>query len=108
MNKKNNLVFWSKSGTPLCVQSPSKPDDCDILMDEYKLDSNQNSDSVISVSIGGGFGKWIAGKSQDQINREAREYLLSTDWYIIRNQESGTPIPQDIIDARSAARLQVV
>lgn len=33
-----------------------------------------------------------------------RAYLASTDWYVIRLLEIGTPIPQDVAAARSAAR----
>lgn len=45
---------------------------------------------------------------QQQTNAAARQYLASTDWYVIRMQENGTPIPQDILDAREAARASVV
>ena len=45
---------------------------------------------------------------QQQTNDVARQYLASTDWYVIRMQENGTPIPQDILDARQAARDSVV
>lgn len=44
---------------------------------------------------------------QQQTNDVARQYLASTDWYVIRLQETGTPIPQDILDARQAARDSV-
>lgn len=39
---------------------------------------------------------------------EALEYLKSTDWYIIREMDSGVPCPQEIKDARAAARLKVI
>lgn len=41
-------------------------------------------------------------------NAEARAYLASTDWYVIRNLETGEPIPADILAARQAARQAVV
>jgi hypothetical protein len=46
--------------------------------------------------------------TQEEINAENRAYLASTDWYIIRSQETGTPVQQDILDARSAARAAIV
>ena len=46
--------------------------------------------------------------TQEQINNEARVYLASTDWYVVRFAETGTPIPQDILDARQAARDSIV
>lgn len=45
---------------------------------------------------------------QRQINAEARQYLLNTDWYVIRIQETGKPIPVDISEARAAARQRIV
>ena len=45
---------------------------------------------------------------QQQTNAQARAYLTSTDWYVIRLQEKGTPIPQEILDARQAARDSVI
>lgn len=45
---------------------------------------------------------------QEQINFEARAYLNSTDWYVVRFAETGVAIPQDILDARQAARDNIV
>ena len=45
---------------------------------------------------------------QIAINEEARAYLNSTDWYVVRFAETGTPIPQDILDARQVARSRIV
>lgn len=45
---------------------------------------------------------------QIAINEEARAYLNSTDWYVVRFIETGVPIPQDILDARQAARDSIV
>jgi hypothetical protein len=36
------------------------------------------------------------------------EFLSQTDWYVIRNFETGAAIPQDILDARAAARAAIV
>lgn len=41
-------------------------------------------------------------------NAEARQYLASTDWYVIRQQETGKPIPVDILAARQAARNSII
>ena len=45
---------------------------------------------------------------QEQKNAEARQYLLSTDWYVIRLQETGEEIPQEILDLRQQARDSIV
>jgi hypothetical protein len=38
---------------------------------------------------------------------EARKYLADTDWYIIRELDSGEPCPADIKAARAQARLKI-
>ena len=45
---------------------------------------------------------------QIAINADALAYLASTDWYVIRWQETGTPMPDNIIAARQSARDRVV
>ena len=49
-----------------------------------------------------------AEELQSQKNAEARAYLASTDWYVVRKAETGTEIPADVIAARQAARDSVV
>jgi len=44
---------------------------------------------------------------QEQINNDARAYLTSTDWYVVRFAETGVAIPKDILDARQSARESV-
>ena len=46
--------------------------------------------------------------SQTLINMRARAYLSSTDWYVIRLNEIGTPIPEEIIQKRKDARDSIV
>jgi len=36
------------------------------------------------------------------------DFLNQTDWYVIRNQETGADIPQDILTARAEARASIV
>lgn len=49
-----------------------------------------------------------APDSQEAISAQARAYLASTDWYVIRYQETSEPIPPDILIERQAARGRVV
>jgi hypothetical protein len=44
---------------------------------------------------------------QEEANREARAYLAETDWYIMRNVETGAAIPEEILKNRAAARAAV-
>ena len=48
-----------------------------------------------------------AQAEQEAINTAARAYLESTDWYLVRELETGVPTPQEIRDARQQARLEV-
>lgn len=43
-----------------------------------------------------------------RVNTEARQYLLDTDWYVTRMQETGEPIPAGVSEARAAARQRIV
>ena len=47
-------------------------------------------------------------QEQERINTEARAYLAETDWYVIRLQETGEPVPAEILAERAAARARVV
>lgn len=40
-------------------------------------------------------------------NNQARRYLASTDWYVIRLLETGVPVPEDISQMREEARQKV-
>lgn len=48
-----------------------------------------------------------AEQVQSQKNAEARAYLLSTDWYVVRFAETGVAIPDEVIAARKSARESV-
>lgn len=39
-----------------------------------------------------------------EIKDRANEVLSETDWYIVREQETGEAIPQDVLDHRSEVR----
>lgn len=45
---------------------------------------------------------------QDRVNSEALAFLQSSDWIVIRNQETGLAIPQEILTARAEARAKIV
>lgn len=45
---------------------------------------------------------------QERSNAENLAYLASTDWYIVRQSETGVPVPDDILEARQAARDSIV
>jgi transglutaminase-like putative cysteine protease len=48
-----------------------------------------------------------AAAASEARNLDALQYLASTDWYVARMAETGTPIPDDILAARAAARNSV-
>lgn len=50
----------------------------------------------------------LAQTEQDKINATARNYLDKTDWYVIRHQETGEPVPPEILTLRTEARAKVV
>lgn len=44
---------------------------------------------------------------QERANAAARRYLGDTDWYVIRQVETGVAVPQEILDKRAAARESI-
>ena len=52
-------------------------------------------------------------EKQKQINQmqgqvlEHKSLLFATDYVVIRNQETGQPIPDDVLHERAQARLQI-
>jgi hypothetical protein len=46
--------------------------------------------------------------AQEQINKEAQEYLDSTDWYIIREMDAGISCPSEIKTLRANARASII
>ena len=38
---------------------------------------------------------------------DALRYLASTDWYIVRQQETGKPVPADVFEKRQQARESI-
>ena len=46
--------------------------------------------------------------AQEEVNTLNREYLESTDWYVVRFVETGVPIPQEVFNKRAEARLQII
>tara|TARA_R110000765_G_scaffold85844_1_gene165398 strand:+ start:225 stop:455 length:231 start_codon:yes stop_codon:yes gene_type:complete len=44
---------------------------------------------------------------QDKTNQEALAYLASTDWWVVRYAETGTPVDSEVATKRADARLAV-
>ncbi|MGH1413635.1 MAG: hypothetical protein ACRBB0_09075 [Pelagimonas sp.] len=57
--------------------------------------------SNIDFSRGIPVGPDTQARQQD----EARICLKATDWYVIRQVETGIPVPEDIAKARAEARV---
>jgi hypothetical protein len=49
----------------------------------------------------------IAKQELDKQISEAKQYLASTDWYIIRYADSGKEVPSDIKIKREEARISI-
>lgn len=45
--------------------------------------------------------------AQEEANRKALAYLLETDWYVIRELDSGVVVPDDVKQKRAEARLAI-
>ncbi|MGM6040952.1 hypothetical protein ABLA37_22410 [Vibrio parahaemolyticus] len=51
--------------------------------------------------------KFGGARAQFDIDNDYRRYLKETDWYVIREQETGEPIPDEIKQSRATAREKV-
>lgn len=49
-----------------------------------------------------------AQSEQLRINAQSKQYLLETDWYVVRYAETGIAIPSDILTKRQEARDAIV
>lgn len=41
---------------------------------------------------------------RDSARATARSYLAQTDWLVVRQAETGTPVPPEVLTARAEAR----
>ena len=46
--------------------------------------------------------------NQNKINQESLKYLLDTDWYIVREYDTGIPCPPEVKQLRAEARSKIV
>lgn len=44
--------------------------------------------------------------SPEQVRAEALAYLAATDWYVLRQMETGEAVPSDVAQRRAAARSE--
>lgn len=49
----------------------------------------------------------LAREQQAQVNQEAQQYLQETDWYVIRQADSGEPVPEEVKTKRADARERI-
>jgi len=75
------------------------------LSDEDIAEADLSTATLLDQSVKDDY---AAQQAQELINTESKAYLASTDWYVIRFNEIAKPIPQDILDARQAARDAII
>jgi len=77
-----------------------KLDNIRIELDDEQIDEVQtyiNENVVENVELG----------LTIQQNMIHHQYLASTDWYVIRQMETGEPIPQEVLENRAIARAAI-
>ena len=84
-----------------------------MLSDLKTKEATVSIDENESPSLGDkhiGNGKFVKNQSssQSKMNKESRDFLRSTDWYVVSEIETGIPVPQSIKDARAIARSKVI
>jgi hypothetical protein len=64
--------------------------------------------SAVRERLGDELADLLAAKqAQEQANAAALAYLAATDWYLVRNAETGAGVPDDILTQRAAQRAVV-
>lgn len=46
-------------------------------------------------------------QEREKARAEARAYLASTDWLVVRQAETGMPVPDEVAEKRAAARQKL-
>lgn len=92
------IFFKSKSGEVFCYSEEDVKNGYGAGMEKM---SKEESDAYIRPVL-------TPEQEQKIKNASARAYLSSTDWYVIRSQETGEKIPQEIAEARAKARSEVI
>lgn len=49
----------------------------------------------------------VAAREKEARSIDALRYLASTDWYIVRQQETGKAVPQEVLAERQRARESI-
>ena len=123
------LKVTEKSGAVCEYQSPVELDYSALghgLPERWVLASSPHDPSEVIAAeqreIDGVLSDWVKLKAeytvevtditaqlaQEQVNRESEEYLKATDWYIIRELDSGVSCPAEIKALRAQARASII
>ena len=97
----NQILRVAQEGVTLANEKPFYWGDCpDDVTTAWTYDGSQFiSPSVIPPT---------PEEIQEKINNDARAYLNSTDWYVVRLAETGVEIPKDILITRQKARESII
>lgn len=90
--KKDNIELGSA-----IVEDDKSQEMVDIYLDNYKGD--EYTTEIIDIT---------QEYNQQKINEESLKYLTDTDWYIIREYDTGIICPIEIKQLRAEARLKIV
>ena len=112
------MIYYSKTTKGFYdseIHGTNIPPDCVEITKEYHrelLNGQSNGKQITSNSSGYPIlvdpPPPTSQQIQEQKNGEARKYLASTDWYVIRFADTGIEIPADIKLKRQQARDSIV
>lgn len=83
--------------------------------DKEHIELIEKANSTNKIIVGDKDGKPVLTDSPEPTDeqkaeqriRELENYLSSTDWYVIRFADEGTPIPQEVKEKRASARKEL-
>ena len=100
VDENNKLFGWYDSGIHSSIPEPKIE-----VSEEQHLEAIENQHNYVESD---GSTKLVEeALTSEQKIIEAKIYLSSTDWYVIREADSGKEMPSDIKTKRAEARVTI-
>jgi len=82
-------------------------EDYDKIMEEKSKRNLENPPHVLDISPEE-FAIIVENDKRNASNEDHKRYLRDTDWYVIRLQETGKAIPEEVLQKRQEARDSIL
>ncbi len=102
-------VQVNRLGRIVSVNAPQPREDCETLDIELTDDVLSNLDDYLIQDGEVVLNDAIARKNRSYARQQlAKQYLEATDFYLVRQVETGADVPQEVLSKRETARALLV